>query len=119
MLGLKGTPFSSKKLKNVACAEVDSSKHRSNNLSCVLSHLEKLGRPSPLTRNYDLNTELVPPDANAIGIEIIMICDDYEGQIKSRTMLRDGLALNLLRELWVYYSSQRLMQRSPVIEPLI
>ena len=70
MFGLVDVPLSSNKLNTKGSINV---------LSGTLTCLDNLGIPDSLPKNYDLTTEVIPPYASRISLELYPICENCGG----------------------------------------
>ena len=77
--------------------EADDEKGVSNALSCVLTCLDALWRPTPLPNNQNLTTKVTTTDTIIIRIELNAICCNYGVQKNRNNLLRCGFMLTLLR----------------------
>ena len=72
--GLADAFLSSKNLKSFVCTDADGAKGGINTLTHALNCLCKIGIFVHLLNNQDLATEVEPPGANTIGLELNMTC---------------------------------------------
>lgn len=97
IFGLVYSSLSSNKINAFVHAAADGAKGRRNALIFVLTYLDVLWIPTPLSKNHNLTTEVATPYIRTIGLELNVICENCGGLIQKNNVLRDALLLALFR----------------------